>query len=114
MAETHPSFDQQQEVESHAPYLKVFFALLVFTIMEYLYATYAPVDFVFLVLGLMTMAIIKATLVAMYFMHLKFEGRWVYLMLIPAGILAMVLVTALYPDIGMSHPPASELEEEEV
>ena len=26
-----------------------------------------------------------------YFMHLKFEGNWVYAMLVPAGILAMIL-----------------------
>ena len=54
----------------------------------------------------MAMAIIKATLVGWYFMHLKFEGRWVYFMLVPAGILATIFVLALYPDIGMQ--PISE------
>ena len=100
MTEAHRTFDQQQHTESHAPYMKVFFALLVFTILEYLYAKFTQDSFFLLVFGLMAMAITKATLVGMYFMHLKFEGRWVYIMLVPACILAMVLIFALYPDIG--------------
>ena len=35
-----------------------------------------------------------------YFMHLKFEKHWVYFMLVPAGILACVLIFALIPDIA--------------
>ena len=100
MTEPHRTFDQQQDVESHAPYMKVFFALLVFTILEYIYARFSKESFLLLVGGLMVMAVTKAVLVAWYFMHLKFEGRWVYIMLIPAGVLAAVLIFALYPDIG--------------
>lgn len=61
-----------------------------------------------LVLGLMVLAVTKATLVGLYFMHLKYEGNWVYFMLVPAGILAMVFIFALYPDIGMQ-PTDEEL-----
>ena len=32
-------------------------------------------------------------MVGWYFMHLKFEGNWVYGMLVPAGILAMILTS---------------------
>ena len=32
-------------VESHAPYLKVFFALLIFTILEYFYAMFCQISF---------------------------------------------------------------------
>ena len=38
MADTNLTHDQELHVESHAPYLKVFFALLVFTVIEYFYA----------------------------------------------------------------------------
>jgi len=100
MTEPHRTFDQQQHVESHAPYIKVFLALLVFTILEYFYARFSKESFFLLVGGLMVLAVTKAVMVAWYFMHLKFEGRWVYIMLIPAGILACVLIFALYPDIG--------------
>jgi cytochrome c oxidase subunit 4 len=103
MAETHNlTYDQQQAVESHAPYMKVFFTLLVFTVAEYIYAKFTQDHFTALVLGLMAMAITKAALVAIFFMHLKFEGRWVYFMLVPACVLAMGLILALFPDIGMT------------
>ncbi|WP_435016526.1 cytochrome C oxidase subunit IV family protein [Tundrisphaera sp. TA3] len=91
--------EQERFVESHAPYMKVFYALLVFTVLEYLYARFLPLSFTMLVAGLMTMAIIKATLVGMYFMHLKFEGRWIYMILVPVCLLAIVVVLGLIPDM---------------
>jgi cytochrome c oxidase subunit 4 len=100
-------------MESHvSTYLKVFVALLVFTVLEYLYAKVAQAHFVSLVLGLMALAVTKATLVAMFFMHLKFEGRWVYLLLVPAGLLAAGLVLALYPDMARSESRPTVPDEE--
>jgi cytochrome c oxidase subunit 4 len=101
MADTNLTHDQEMAVESHAPYLKVFFALAVFTAIEYFYAHVFKDSFGVLVLGLMFWAVLKASLVGWYFMHLKFEGRWVYYMLIPAGILAAVFIFALMPDIAL-------------
>jgi cytochrome c oxidase subunit 4 len=102
---TDTNTDHGHDHHDHATivrtYRNVFLVLLVFTILEYAYATWAPVGFVALVLGLMIMACTKAALVGLYFMHLKFEGRWVYAFLIPAGILAMVLVGGLTPDVAM-------------
>ena len=106
MAETNLTADQEMHVESHAPYLKVFFALLIFTILEYFYAM-LPISFPALVVGLLAMAVTKATLVGWYFMHLKFEGRWVYLMLVPVGLLAVVVVLGLTPDIAFHEDPAA-------
>lgn len=117
MTEPHRTYDQQQDVESHAPYIKIWAWLLVLTILEYLYALWASThtSFFLLVLGLMSLATIKATLVGMFFMHLKFEGRWVYIMLVPAAVLASVFVMALYPDIGMRRGPLpEELDEEQL
>ena len=65
-----------------------------------------------LVLGLMTLAVIKAGLVGLYFMHLKYEGRWVYYMLIPAAFLASVFIFALWPDIGLQPGSDEELDDE--
>lgn len=50
----------------------------------------------------MTLALAEATLAALFFVHLKPEGRWVDLVLAPAGFLALALV--LVPDIGMKRP----------
>ena len=104
MTEAHRTYGQQQSVESHAPYKKVFLALLGFTVLEYLFARVFKDSFGVLLSGLLALAVAKAGLVGWYFMHLKFEGRWVFLMLIPAAFLATILVVALYPDIGTRDP----------
>jgi caa(3)-type oxidase subunit IV len=88
-------------------YLRVFVSLAIFTAIEYFYARTFKDAFLVLVLGLMTWATIKATLVGLYFMHLKYEGKWVLCMLVPSGILAMVLVCALVPDVAMQ--PITEI-----
>jgi len=49
-------------------------------------------------------ASIKATLVAMFFMHLKFEGKLIYLILIVPLLLCILLVCALIPDIVHGTP----------
>ena len=79
-----------------------------FTVVEYIFALIFKDLFLTLIATLMTCAIIKAALVGWYFMHLKFEGKWVYFMLVPAGFLAAVIVFALIPDIAMQ-PQDSDL-----
>ncbi len=101
MEKTNLTHDQELDVESHAPYLKVWAGLALFTAVEYFYAHIFKDLFGVLVLGLLFWAIIKAAMVGWYFMHLKFEGKWVYAMLIPAGFLAAVLTLALFPDVAM-------------
>jgi len=113
MTDKNLTHDQEMEVESHAPYLKVFMWLAVLTTAEYLYARWSKESFGMLVLGLMTMAIIKAAMVGWYFMHLKFEGKWVYGWLVPAGILAVILTVALLPDVAMQPKPDETPDDEE-
>ncbi len=110
MSESHaiaahaPGHESAEEHESHVgTYLKVFVTLAVLTAIEYFYARIFKDSFGVLVLGLATLALVKAGMVGLYFMHLKFEGRWVYYMIVPACILAIVLVLALYPDVTL-HP----------
>ncbi len=92
---------EEHQTEAHAPYLKVWAALLVLTVIEYFYAMVLKDFFGVLVLGLMLLALVKAGLVGWFFMHLKFEGNWVYIMIVPACILACVIVFALCPDMVM-------------
>jgi cytochrome c oxidase subunit IV len=101
MTETHAPTNAHDDSRPHVAYGKVWFALLILTVLEYFYAARMKDTFVVLVLGLMFMASIKAILVALYFMHLKFEGKWVYVWLVPAAFLVLVFISALYPDIGM-------------
>jgi cytochrome c oxidase subunit 4 len=95
----------EHATESHAPYLKVFLALAVLTAIEYFYAAIFKDHFGVLVMGLMMLAIVKAGLVGWYFMHLKFEGNWVYIMLVPAMILATIIIFALTPDMVLKPVP---------
>jgi cytochrome c oxidase subunit 4 len=61
-------------------------------------------------------AVVKATLVGMYFMHLKYEWAKLYFMIIPAFILGTMMMVVLCPDIVVAWhhdaydvaPPAAE------
>jgi caa(3)-type oxidase subunit IV len=52
-------------------------------------------------------ACLKATLVAMVFMHLKYDWKKVYVMIIPALILGPLLVIVLLPDIVLAWKTAT-------
>jgi cytochrome c oxidase subunit 4 len=105
---------EELQIESHAPYGKVWLWLALFTAIEYWYAHIAKDHFVILVLGLLFWAIIKASLVGWFFMHLKFEGKWVYGLLVPASILAVIMTVALIPDVAMQPVTEENIEDEEV
>jgi len=51
----------------------------------------------------MVVAVCKASFVIAYFMHVKYEGRWIYAMLLPTIILACAIPAALMPDIGIHY-----------
>jgi cytochrome c oxidase subunit 4 len=55
---------------------------------------------VFLTFIVLAVACAKALFVMGYFMHLKFEGKWKFVLLAPTIILAMAIPAALMPDIG--------------
>ena len=102
---------QELDVESHAPYMKVWAILAILTLIEYLYAAIFKDHFLLLVFGLLSMALVKASMVGWYFMHLKFERKWVYLLIIPACVMAVFLTLMLCPDMAMK--PVEEESEEE-
>jgi cytochrome c oxidase subunit IV len=112
MVETHLTESQEMEVESHAPYIKVWAALAVFTAVEYVWAHVFKDTLAVLLIGLLFWAVLKASLVGWFFMHLKFEGRWVYGFLIPAAILASVVILALVPDIALRLAEENPAEED--
>jgi len=96
------------EVEAHAPYLKVLLALFVLTVLEYGFARVFKDSTQVLIFGLVILAAIKAALVAWYFMHLKFERFWVFLVIAPACLLALILTVLLFPDFVMQPEPLDE------
>jgi cytochrome c oxidase subunit IV len=51
------------------------------------------------VLVALAIASVKAAAVALFFMHLKFEGKLIYLILLVPVFLCIVLVVSLIPDV---------------
>lgn len=100
--------------ESHGGYglyITVFIALCVLTSFSFL--TYfdfwrsnvsVGVSRVFM----MAVSCTKALLVIMFFMHLKWEGNWKWVLTIPASIMSIFLMAMLIPDVGLRMRNASE------
>jgi cytochrome c oxidase subunit 4 len=86
-------------------YLDVGLALSVFTIVSFLVNGLVKSEKLAIHAGfaiILGVAIVKATLVGAYFMHLKFDWRMIYFMLIPVFILAVMMMIVLLPDIVLA------------
>ena len=89
--------------QHHPNYLMVFVALCVLTGLSVVCDVIKIESKAFLAFAVLAVATAKALFVMTYFMHLKFEGRWKYVLLAPTIILAMGLPMALLPDIGVHY-----------
>ena len=88
----------------HVPYYLVFGALVVLTIITVAVAFVEIRSEIAKVLLALAIASVKASAVAYFFMHLKFEGKLIYLILIVPLILCVILCCALIPDIAHALP----------
>lgn len=86
----------------HVNYLTIFFILCGCTALSVAFDVLSMPWQVTMVLVL-AVACAKALCVMMFFMHLKFEGNWKFVLLAPTTILAIGLPIALFPDIGSSY-----------
>jgi cytochrome c oxidase subunit IV len=98
--EAHADHDSHDT--HHVNYLAIFGILCVCTALSVIF------DVIHLSKGLtivlvLSVAVTKALCVMMFFMHLKFEGNWKFVLLAPTTILAIGLPLALFPDIGASY-----------
>jgi caa(3)-type oxidase subunit IV len=98
----HHHHDAHAHEAKVGSYIAVFVALSVFTLVSFLanwavHHTYLSAATAFVII--LSVAIVKAVLVAMIFMHLKWDWSKLYFMICPAFILAPFLVMALLPDI---------------
>ena len=75
-------------------YMAIFWWLAGFTAVEVAYSSLLPhTQKVLLIVGLVGFAAIKATLVALYFMHLKFERKTLGIIVSSTLILGVILVS---------------------
>ena len=83
-------------MEEHAEprYVLIWFVLLVLTLAEVGYA-FMDLPKIWLATGLIIMALWKALLVAMYYMHLRYEPRRLWLLAASPLPLAVILVLAV-------------------
>ena len=78
----------------HPPYFLVWGLLLILTVAEVFYA-FLELPKAWLVFGLIVMAVWKALLVALYYMHLRFEPRRLWLLAASPLPLAVILVVVV-------------------
>ena len=105
MAETHPPGAHAHHGPTLQLYLMVGISLSVFTALSFVFNWMArekmigvETSFV-LILGV---AVCKAVLVGLFFMHLKYEWGKLYFMIVPAFILGAMMMFVLLPDIVIS------------
>lgn len=93
-----------EEEHGLAKYIYVFVALCVLTGASFFtYSRYWPfhdqpqVGWAFM----MAVSCTKAALVILFFMHVKYEANWKYVLTIPAGMMSIFLMLMLVPDVGL-------------
>ena len=88
-------------------YLTVFTALALFTLVSFVAnwaaaPEHAWISKFFSFVIILAVAVIKAVLVGLIFMHLKFDWRKLYFMIFPAFILGAMMMMVLLPDIVLA------------
>lgn len=100
------SHDAHADHGGLAKYIYVFIALCVLTMASFWTASDIPVRWPFHdqpAVGwafMFAVACSKAMLVILFFMHVKYEASWKYVLTVPPAIMAVFLILALVPDIG--------------
>ena len=92
-------------------YMHVFYALTILTAVE-IGVVFLPLSKMIIAVMLVALALAKAVLVAMYFMHLKFEKRTLGIIALTPLILCTLLIIALLPDLtGAPHKSTAQAEQ---
>jgi cytochrome c oxidase subunit 4 len=98
MADTH---DSAHHGPGFQAYLVVFGALSVFTAISFLVNATVGRNTTGLLI-ILAVAVVKAILVGLYFMHLVVDWGRLYYLIFPTFILAAMFITVLMPDIVLA------------
>jgi len=90
-------------------YMAIFYLLAALTALE-IGVVFVPIAKLITAIALIGMALVKAALVALYFMHLKYEKRTLGIIALTPLILCTLLIVSLLPDLTGT-PHASESKE---
>jgi cytochrome c oxidase subunit 4 len=106
MTDAHPA-SHAEHGHHHVNYMAIFIALCVCTVLSWLADQTLQWGLLssrrIVAVLVLAVAVAKAQFVMRYFMHLKFEGRWKFVLLLPTAILACGIPLALAPDIGLHY-----------
>ena len=102
MTDAHSTASLKEHGHAHVHYGLIFAALCVCTILSVIFDV-VPMNRRLVAVLVLAVAVAKAQYVMRYFMHLKFEGRWKFVLLLPTAILACGIPLALAPDIGLHY-----------
>ncbi len=92
----------------HPNYMAIFWYLAILTVIE-LAVIFMPLGKVTIGGLLCALALAKAALVAMYFMHLRFEARTMGMIAVTPLVIATLLIFLLLPDgFAVAHKTLSE------
>lgn len=83
---------------AHPNYVAVW-AWLVFLLVISLLAVYLPFSQTVTVTLIFTVAAVKAFLVLVYFMRLRFESRWIHAIALVPVVLFIIMTVSLIPDV---------------
>ena len=84
-------------------YMAIFYLLAALTALE-IGVVFVPIAKLIVAIALIGLALVKAAMVALYFMHLKFEKRTLGIIALTPLILCTLLIVSLLPDLtGTPH-----------
>ena len=91
------SAEQAHQEASLKLFMVVWVSLLVLTGVE-VFLAYENLEVKLMLIILMTLSIVKASLIISYFMHLRFERTSLVLTLMPALVFVIVMMFMAFPD----------------
>lgn len=107
----HETHDEHHAPPGSGKYVAVFFALVGLTIISVTVGSSQSLrenSPQVMWAAMMAVSCAKAMLVILFFMHLKWEANWKYVLTVPASIMSIFLLLMLIPDIGLRTDHYSE------
>lgn len=98
MAENKNKFNNHRHEEHHPPYVGIYFILVILTGLSILIAQIIPKHYV--PPFVFTISTVKALLIALFYMHLKYEGKLIISLAVIPVLLTVLILLVLMPDIA--------------
>jgi cytochrome c oxidase subunit IV len=102
--QTDDANGHDENSHKHPNYMAIFWWLFGLTVVEVGFSVFFDLPKVVMILGLLGFAVVKAALVALYFMHLKFEPKSLGIIVGSTLILGAILVSVGIGELVLPQP----------